>query len=66
MELENLLLNKTNKNISYKVKSTNGKVEVTFNTQRDLVIEFFKVLSLAHECVPETIKKADGTSLTFF
>lgn len=66
VELENLLLNKTNKNISYKVKSTNGKVEVTFNTQRDLVIEFFKVLSLAHECVPETIKKADGTSLTFF
>jgi hypothetical protein len=24
------------------------------------------VLSLAHECVPETVKKADGTQITFF
>lgn len=30
------------------------------------MIEFFKVLSLAHECVPETITKGDGTKFTFY
>lgn len=25
-----------------------------------------KVLSLAHECVPETVTKSDGTKITFF
>ena len=30
------------------------------------MIEFFKVLSLAHECVPEHVKKADGTIKTFY
>lgn len=28
--------------------------------------EFLKVLSLAHECVPETITKPDGSKFTFY
>jgi hypothetical protein len=31
-----------------------------------MVIEFMKVLSLAHECVPESITKSDGTKFTFY
>lgn len=46
--------------------SSNGKVKLNFKTQRDLLVEFFKVLSLAHECVPETVTKGDGTKVTFY
>lgn len=34
--------------------------------QQEMVIEFMKVLSLAHECVPESITKSDGTKFTFY
>jgi magnesium-transporting ATPase (P-type) len=37
------------------VKSSKGTIKLNYKTQRDLVMEFFKVLSLAHECVPETV-----------
>ena len=30
------------------------------------MIEFIKVLGLAHECVPEVVSKSDGTKMTFF
>lgn len=57
---------KLDKQISYKIRSTNGKVNMHFKTQRELVTEFMKVLALAHECVPETVTKSDGTKITFF
>ena len=52
--------------MNYNVISSNGKIKLNFKTQRDIVVEFFKVLSLAHECVPETVKKADGSQYTFY
>lgn len=37
-----------------------------FKDQRQFVVEFLKVLALAHECVPETVSKDDGTKVTFY
>lgn len=37
-----------------------------FKTQKDLVSEFLKVLTLAHECVPEFVTKDDGTKIVFY
>jgi hypothetical protein len=28
--------------------------------------EFLKVLTVAHECVPETVTKDDGTKIVFY
>lgn len=66
--LDKLLKNQqgANRDINYPVNSSNGRIRLVFKTQRDLVVEFFKVLSLAHECVPETVKKADGSTTTFY
>jgi hypothetical protein len=64
--LEALLRADEDIKIKYEVKSTNGKSAITFKSQRDLVVEFLKVLSLAHECVPETINKPDGSKYTFY
>ena len=55
-KLDNVLKNQDHKEINYPVLSTKGTIKLNFKTQRDLVVEFFKVLSLAHECVPETVK----------
>jgi magnesium-transporting ATPase (P-type) len=61
-----LLNNVDDDEISYQVKSSNGKISIKFNSQRKLVSEFLKILSLAHECVPETVSKPDGTKVTFY
>ena len=37
-----------------------------FKNQKDLVTEFLKVLTLAHECVPEVVAKDDGTKIVFY
>ena len=57
---------KANFEQDYKIRSLNGKASKHFTTQRQLVCEFLKVLALAHECVPETVTKADGTRVVFF
>ena len=36
------------------------------NSQRALICEFMNVLSLAHECVPETVTKSNGEKVTFY
>lgn len=64
--LDKTLRNEIYTELNYPVVSSNGKIRLNFKTQRDLVLEFFKVLSLAHECVPETIKKEDGSKVTFY
>ena len=58
--------NGDNYDIDYEAFSTNKQARKAMTTQRDLVIEFLKVLALAHECVPETVTKTDGTKITFF
>lgn len=65
-KLDKVLRNKENEVLDYQVASTSGAIKLNYKTQRDLVVEFFKVLSLAHECVPETVTKADGTKMTFY
>jgi len=35
--------------------STDKSVSVALSKQIDLVTEFMKVMSLAHECIPETV-----------
>lgn len=42
------------------VKSSDGKDELQINNQKELIDEFFKVLSVAHMCDVE--KKSDGTA----
>ena len=65
-ELDQLLHGYEGQAINYKIQSTNGKKSKTLKSQREHVIEFMKVLSLAHECVPETVQKNDGSYYTFF
>lgn len=65
-KLDKVLRNKENEVLDYQVASASGAIKLNYKTQRDLVVEFFKVLSLAHECVPETVTKADGTKMTFY
>ena len=65
-KLGDLLTGAANKPIDYEIISTNGNLTKPMATQRDLVVEFLKVLALAHECVPETVTKSDGTKHTFF
>jgi hypothetical protein len=65
-KLEHLLDGEEDQPLDYKIKSTNGKVHMHFKSQRELVTEFMKVLGLAHECVPETVTKSDGSKITFF
>lgn len=52
--------------MEFRVVSQNGKAAKKFSNQKELVCEFMKVLSLAHECVPESVTKSDGTKITFF
>jgi P-type E1-E2 ATPase len=54
-KLDKILKNQDFQEINYEVKSSKGTIKLNYKTQRDLVVEFFKVLSLAHECVPETV-----------
>lgn len=64
--LDELLKGEDNLNIDYEVRSNNGRDFMHFKSQRELVTEFLKVLALAHECVPETVTKSDGTKITFY
>lgn len=64
--MDKVLRNKENESIDYQVCSMSGSIKLNYKTQRDLVVEFFKVLSLAHECVPETVTKSDGSKMTFY
>jgi len=65
-DLTALLNGEENYDMNYSVKSSNKKCEMKIKSQRDLVIEFMKVLSLAHECVPETISTSSGETITFY
>lgn len=64
--LEQILEGDPGDAFNYTITSQNGKTHIQFKNQRELVVEFLKVLALAHECVPETVTKQDGTKITFF
>jgi hypothetical protein len=42
------------------MKSLDGNDELLLSNQKNLIDEFFKVLSLAHMCVAESFMNADG------
>lgn len=54
-ELTNLLHGDQGADLDFTVKSTNNNKSKSFTNQRDLVVEFMKILGLAHECVPEVV-----------
>jgi phospholipid-translocating ATPase len=65
-ELNKIIEGKSDFKIDYEAKSKNRKAKKVYTSQKELVNEFLNVLSLAHECVPESILKPDGTKFTFF
>ena len=46
--------------------SQSGGASVTMKTQKDMVTEFMKVLSLAHMCAVETFTNKEGTKEKFY
>lgn len=52
--------------ISTSVKSKGGNKTLAFSNQRELVQEFFKVLSLAHDCDVEHFTDKNGERKKFF
>jgi len=66
-ELTNLLKGETEKeSLNYTVKSKNRKESITFKSQQEWVIEFLKILGLAHECMPEVASQPDGSKMIFY
>jgi len=47
------------------MSSVDKSINMTMETQIDLVTEFMKVLSLAHECIPETVKVKGEEKVVF-
>jgi hypothetical protein len=46
--------------IGVSMKSLDGQDELVLSSQKNLIQEFFKVLSLAHMCVAESFTNKDG------
>ena len=55
-----------NPQINIGISSGNGSETLSIQTQRDHVVEFMKVLSLAHMCVPESFTDKKGNKSKFY
>lgn len=55
---------KGNANLNLKLKSVDGKSEIIFNSQYDLVNEFFTLLGSAHECILNKTTNIDFNDLS--
>ena len=53
--LEDMLFKNMHQKCNYLFASFSGKVELKITSQRSLIQEFFKVLSVCHECVAEQV-----------
>jgi len=62
------LVNQDRENIdlNLNLRSLNRGQEFKIPTQRSLVVEFMKVLSLAHQCEPESFVDHDGNKRRFY
>lgn len=47
------------RNFKEPIKSNNGRDQMPIKTQRAILVEFMKVLSLAHQCDVENLKGDD-------
>ena len=56
---------KADKPITFKSKSKNNKITFKIKKQKLLVQEFLKLLSTAHQCMPE-LKKTKGIEEIFY
>lgn len=52
--------------IGVSMKSLDGQDELVLSSQKNLIQEFFKVLSLAHMCVAESFTNKDGHKDKFY
>ena len=48
------------------VKSADGSVTLNFESQKDLNTEFLKLLSVAHQCMPEKMPSKNGQEPKIF
>lgn len=56
----NVINGENNMNINVPLSSLDGKEQLKVETQKDLIGEFMKVLSLAHMCVAEAFTNKNG------
>ena len=47
------------------MRSKNGRCVSTLGTQRELLLEFLKLLAVTHECMAERVMK-DGEEVIFY
>ena len=55
-----------NPQIDKNITSTNGQESLNVETQKDLVSEFMKILSLAHMCEVEAFTDKNGVKQKFY
>lgn len=55
-----VLMEVKNETINMEIKSLDGSDSYIVETQKNLIGEFFKVLSLAHMCVAEAFTNKNG------
>ena len=59
-KFDDLMKNQGNFDVGRTLTSKNSQQSMTIQTQRDLVVEFMKILSLAHSCEVEQFKDKHG------
>ena len=64
-DLDNCLKQLSEQSVNYTLTSQDGTTNISFKTQHELVVEFMKLLSTAHECMPE-IANNNGTKEIFY
>ena len=65
-EYENLMEDKADLDISRTFFSAEKKEELKITSQRELMLEFMKILSLAHMCEPEHFVDREGNDKRFY
>jgi len=63
---DKIMSGEVNKAVSRTFASTNGSAKRVVNSQKELVTEFMKILSLAHSCETEQFTDKDGNKQKFY
>lgn len=61
-----IIAGSNNYEVNRKISSLNSQSSFTIKTQRDMVVEFMKILSLAHSCEVEFFKDKTGVQQKFY
>lgn len=65
-KFDKIVQGEDNFDVNRVLNSKNSNQQMTIQTQKDLVFEFMKILSLAHSCEVEQFKDKDGNTQKFY